>query len=270
MHEIHGCVHIIMRKMKVIFKQLNPEKFAELIFDMKECLSEDQLNNDESFFSFHIPVNLAKEILASEHLTNDLKNRIIFHVKNLKQIDKKTIERLQEYWDKNVNDLFFNEMEKFMPCCSASEYICYVTDKMVSSYFEDNNEVVLDIKFLIQNKDEAWLSSVVAEEILHLIYWKFWKNLFNKNMSLDERFDIGNDKINGWSISEIIPDYLLIENKTFHQLGWNNINRWENIDKSKRYKWIKDLRKKLDPLWLKKKDFSDFVFKAHSLCGFKK
>jgi len=28
-----------MKKMKVIFKQLNPEKFAELIFDMKECLS---------------------------------------------------------------------------------------------------------------------------------------------------------------------------------------------------------------------------------------
>jgi len=245
--------------MKIIFKQLNSEKFAELIFDMKECLSTKELNREDSCFSFNIPDELAKELISSEYLTDELKRKIFEVIKDFKPIEKVIIEKIQKFWDENVNDLFFQEMEYFMPGCSVSEYTCYVTDKMVGSYFEKNNEVVL--KF-IKHKDESWLSSVVAEEILHLIYWKFWKNLFNKNMSLDERFDIGGGEVNGWSISEIIPDYLLIENKNFEQLGW------DSIDRSKGYKWITDLRKKLDPLWLKKKDFSDFVVKAHSLCGF--
>ena len=261
MHEILGCVHTIMKKMKVIFKQLNPEKFAELIFDMKECLSARELNREDSCFSFNIPNKLSREILSSEFLTGELKRKIVEVIKDFKPIDRIIIEKIQKFWDENANDLFFQEMERFMSGCSALEYTCYVADKMVGSYFEKNNEVVL--KF-IKHKDESWLSSVVAEEILHLIYWKFWKNIFDKNMTLDERFDIGNNEVNGWSISEVIPDYLLIENKIFEKLGWNN------IDRSEGYKWIEDLRKKLDPLWSEKKDFSDFVVKAHSLCGFKK
>lgn len=249
-----------MRKIKVVFKQLNPAKFAELIFDMKGCLSARELNREDSYFSFNISYELSREIISSEFLTDELKRKIMEVVKDFKPIDKIIIEKVQKFWDENVNDLFFQEMEKVMPRCSASEYICYVTDKMVGSYFEKNNEAVL--KF-VKHKDEAWLSSVVAEEILHLIYWNFWKNLFDKNMTLDECFDIGNDRVNGWSISEVIPDYLLIENKTFEHLCWNK------IDRSKGYKWIKSLRKKLNPLWSEKKDFSDFVIRAHSLCGFK-
>jgi len=261
MHEILGCVHIMENKMKVIFKQLNPEKFAELIFDMKECLSADELNREDSCFSFDIPEDIVKEIISSKFLTDELRLKIIRVTKNFKLIDKSNIEKIQKFWDENVNNEFFQEMEKVMPGCSASEYICYVTDKMVGSYFEENNEIV--IKFM-GDKSEAWLSSVIAEEILHLIYWRFWENLFDKNMGLGERFDIGNDEVNGWSISEIIPEYLLIENKVFKKFGWNN------LDRSKGYRWIRDLRKKLDSLWFKKNDFSDFVIRAHLLCGFRK
>jgi|TARA_Y100000310_G_scaffold223427_1_gene225271 uncharacterized protein YggL (DUF469 family) len=251
----------MVNKMRVVFKQLNPEKFAELIFDMKECLSADELNREDSCFSFDIPEELVKEIILTEYLTDELKEKIIFSIKDFKLIDEIKIEKIQKFWDENVNNIFFREMERFMPGCSVSEYTCYITDKMIGSYFERNSEVVM--KFM-ENKDEAWLSSVVAEEILHLIYWKFWRNLFDKNLTLNERFDIGNDEINGWSISEIIPDYLLIENKIFEQLSWSN------IDRSKGYVWIKDLREKLDPLWSNKESFSDFVIKAHLLCDFKK
>lgn len=246
---------------KVMFKQLNPEKFAEFIFDMKECISADELNRRDSCFSFDIPKELAKEIISSKQLTDGLKEKIIFLIKNIKQIDKETIRRIQDFWNKKVNNIFFQEMEKYMPRCSASEYICYVTNKMVGSYFERDNEIVMKFK---SDKDKSWLASVVAEEVLHLIYWKFWKKLFNKNMSLDERFDIGNDDVNGWSISEIIPNYLLIENDSFKSL------RWFDIDRSKGYKWIIELKEKLDPLWKEKKDFSDFIIKAHKLCGFEK
>jgi hypothetical protein len=246
-----------------IFKQLNPEKFAEFIFDMKDCLPpEASIGRVSPYLFFDIPKELKKEIISTKHLTNELKERIILLIKDIEPIDKIKIEKLQKFWDENVNDLFFQEMEKYMPGCSVSKYICYITDKIVGSYFEKDNEVVA--KFM-KDKGEVWISSVVAEEILHLIYWKFWRNLFNRDLTLDERVDIGNDEINGWSISEIIPDYLLTENRAFEKLGWLNIDRCEEG-----YHWIKDLREKLDPLWAKKENFSDFVIRVHLLCGFTK
>ena len=258
---ILGCVLISMKMAKVIFKQLTPEKFAEFIFDMKECLSEKDLHREGSCFFFDIPKNIVKEIIDSEKLTAKLKEKIISLLSDFKKIESSAIKELQYFWEEKVNYLFFREMEKIMPDCSDSEYICYVTNKMIGSYFEKENEIVVD---LVKEKDMAYHSSIIAEEILHLIYWKFWRRLFDKDMALNERFDIGNADINGWSISEIIPDYLLIENKSFENLGW------DTIDRSKGYSWIKKIRKKLDLLWLEKKDFGDFVIKSHSLCGFEK
>jgi len=247
--------------MKVIFKQLNPEKFAELIFDMKECISAENLHREDSCFHFDIPEEIAKEIINSEKLTKELNEKIIYLIKDYKEVEEKIIHRIQDFWDKEVERIFFKEMEKHMPNCSDSEYICYVTDKMVGSYFEESREVVLN---LMKGKNEAWLSSIVAEEILHLIYWKFWSKIFNKEMTLEERFDIGNEGVNGWMISEIIPDYLLIENNVFKKFGW------DKIDRSKGYRWIRNLRKRVDPLWVEKKDFSDFIIKVHKLCDFKR
>jgi len=244
---------------KIIFKQLKREKFAEFIFDMKECFSAEDLHREGSCFYFDIPKDIVKEILDSERLTDKLKEKIITLVKDNKQIDKKIVESMQKFWDENVNDLFFQEMERIMPQCSNSEYICHITDKMVGSYFEKGGEVVVD---WVKEKDMEYHTSIVAEEILHLIYWKFWKQLFGKDISLDERFNIGEGYINGWSISEAIPDYLLIRNPKFEKFKWNN------IDRAKGYKWLINVGKKLDPLWKNKKDFKDFIIKSHEICGF--
>lgn len=246
--------------MEVKFKQLSPKKLAEFVFDMKECISAEDLHREGSCFYFDIPKKIANEIVTSAKLTKRLRKKIISLIGNYKKIDKNIIKNLQNFWDKNLNDLFFNEMEKYMPGCSSKRYTCYVSDKIVGSYFERENEITIDFN---GKEDISKVSFFVAEEILHLVYWRFWKKIFNKNLSLEERFDIGSKKINGWLISEIIPEYLLVKNKNFEKFGWNK------IDRSKGYKWIRKLRKKIDPLWGEKKDFSEFVIKVHSLAGFK-
>ena len=84
--------------MKVIFKQLNPKKFAELIFDMKECLSTDELNREDSCFSFSIPEEIVKEIIFSEFFYTTLitltylsELHLIFHKHNRQIIKCKKI-----------------------------------------------------------------------------------------------------------------------------------------------------------------------------------
>jgi len=247
--------------INVIFKQLNKEKFAEFVFDMKECLPKDaELNRESSCFSINLSTEVIKEIIAAKTLSEGLKKKIMEVIPN-DPVDREQIMSIQNFWNENVNELFFEEIEKYMPGCSAQEYMCYVTDKMVGSYFENNGEVVMKYK---KGKSNGWLASIVAEEILHLIYWNFWKKTFNIEMSLDSRFNIGEGDVNGWSISETIPEYLLIENPRFRKLGWDKINRIEG------YSWLTKVRKSLDPLWEKSKTFKEFIIEAHDLCGFKK
>ncbi len=129
-----------------------------------------------------------------------------------------------------------------------------MTDKVVGAYF-GNTEITINYT---KDMHVETGSFILAEEILHLVYWQVWKDIYKKNISnIDEIFSIGKGKWSCWHIAEIIPEYLLVENSIFKKFGWKKQKRYLY------YTWIPELRKILNPIWENKKDFRGFIIKTH-------
>jgi len=255
---------------KIKFEVASSDKIAEFIFDLKDSLEEKALEQRSGSPCIFVSLEpeIKKKLFNTKILTEDIK-------KGLKEIAEKKLnekkqdlqkfkKEIENYWI-NVEKIYFNELEKNIPIDFEKEYICYVNNCVVSSYF-NNNEISLiyfeEFSKLLKREEKQKLLSeisfIIAEEILHLIYFKYWRKIFGLNINYNEIFDIGSDDYSAWHIAEILPEFLLVENPIFTKFGWGKINRAK-----KGYFWIPKIKEKLDPLWRNKKNFKDFLIKAH-------
>ena len=245
---------------KVKFKIADKEKIAEFIFDLRNCLDINNLSqrNYSPCIYIKFKKEFAESMINSHELDNSLKEKIISNIKISKEESRKMAlftEQIKGYWDKEISDIFFsNVKETIGKDFIEKEYICYITNKVVGSYF-NKSEITIDYNEKMSSKKGAF---ILAEEIVHLIYWNLWKEIYQKDISdIDNIFSIKGDKYSCWHIAEIIPEYILVDNPSFNSFGWNKRKRYLG------YPWIIELRKILDPLWENKKSFMDFVINAH-------
>lgn len=259
-----------MKKLK--FKVHTKEKLAEFIYDLRNSFPKENLSerNNNPCVYMNFSKGLIKEMLNSKKLTPGLKNKIVKEIKiskEDKEIIKKFNRELENYWYQKINNRFFNEMNKmFGKKYIQKEYICYPTNKITGSYFGKN-----EITSVINNKNKnnklneiEFACAVIAEEILHLIYWELWEKIYKiKIENIDETFNIQGPKWSCWHIAEIIPEYILVNNPKFEEFNWNKDNRTSG------YTWIPKLKKILDPLWEESKDIRDFIIDTHKKVGIK-
>lgn len=198
---------------------------------------------------------LNKELFYLVHNSNsfeDIGEKMLKYVRDNtnKELVKSKSEILQSMAD-DFSRRFFERIKNILGCeFYYEEFIGNATDISAGSYCDDN-------QFVVGIREDLDISSfVIAEEILHIIYWKYWKDIFGKE--IEHPWLIERESKNGlstWKISETIPEYFF---------DFKN-----GSGREKSYPWIGEVKKILDPLWEKKKDFREFLIEAHKLCGFK-
>ncbi len=255
--------------MKVKFEIASPEKVAEFIYDLRDTLDKSNLKQkggSQCIFIDFDPI-LKEELFYAKELTLKLKEKLTREIK--KKIDfqrekmDRFLDKIKREW-KQIEEIYFKEMKKFFEFKEDKIFYCYINNCVVGSYFGEN-EISLPYfqefeKELEKNREKNLFSEatfIIAEEILHLLYFDYIRKLFGRNFSFEEIYDMGNDDYSGWHLAELMPEYLLVHNPVFKEFGWNKINREEQG-----YFWIIDLRKKIDPLF-KEKSFKDFIIEIH-------
>lgn len=239
---------MMQKNPKVKFKLANLNKEAERAYEFKETLKQKFELRSGSHFNITLSEELKNKILRANSF-EDIKNELINFLKTKKpEFDENKLKEINQAW-KEVEKTYFIEVEKITgKKFDFEEYICYLIFSVCGHYEEGSNRIYVDI--ILSPKA---IAAICAEELLHLHYWKIIEDLFKIRM---KKF-YGKFDMKPWQISEVIPEYILVENPTFFKFKWNNWNRKNS------YSWITDLRKILDPIWRNRKDFNDFLIKAH-------
>ncbi len=249
---------------KVNFRLHSKEKLAEFVWDLRNSFPKGNLKerNDNPCIYMGFSKNIIKKMLKSKKLNLQLKKEIAQEIK-ISTMEKEEIrdfiKKFREFWTSKVNDVFFKEIKNcFDKKYIQQEYICYPTKKVTGAYFGKNEiTVIFEYPKSKLNKFE-FASVVLAEEILHLVYWELWKKIYRKKIKdIDEIFDIEGKKWSCWHVAEVLPEYILIQNKKFRKLNWHKDNR------SRGYSWIPSLKKILDPVWKNSKNVEEFIIEAH-------
>lgn len=245
---------------RVIFKIAKPEQETDFIFSLKGSLDNLKERTEPCIF-LTIPHKLQKKLKKAKKLSNNLRKELLSVIKknsnkfrNTKL--KKYLKEVKKEWLK-VENIYFKEIEKLIGYGFNKKYVCFITDVTCGMYF-DKNIVVLEY---LSKKNRKIAPYIVAEELLHHLYWDFWMKIF-KWKGLFDPWAIKKGRWRVWHVSEVIPEYLLTENPLFKKFGWNKINR------KSAYPWIAELRKISDPLWEKRKNFATFVKEIHEKLGF--
>lgn len=257
--------------MKIKFKLHSKKKLAEFVYDLRNSFPQENLSERNNNPCIHINFSekLVRKILDSEKLDNKLKREIEREINLNSEEVKRTkefIKDFKKYWNNNINAIFFQEMgNTFGKKYIQKKYSCYPTDKVTGAYF-GKEEITIAINPRLETKLNKFEYSavVLAEEILHLIYWKLWQEIYNKKIDfIDKIFDIGGPRWSCWHIAEVLPDYLLVKNNAFEKFNWHKDNRAIG------YTWIPKIRKELDSVWKNSKDMKEFIIKSHKKLGIK-
>jgi|TARA_B100001971_G_scaffold207554_1_gene227891 hypothetical protein len=261
-----------IRKVKRIeFKIHTKQKLAEFVWDLRNSFPKENLSerNNNPCIHMNLSKNLVEKILKSNRLNYNLKKEIIKDIKisekDKKEI-KKFIKKFELFWNSKIETIFFSEVKRiFGKKYIRRKYICYPTNKIVGAYFGKNEiSIIFNSKSKKSLSPQEFSSIVLAEEIVHLIYWKLWQEIYNvKINNIDEIFDIEGPKWSCWHIAELLPEYLLIENDKFKKFNWDKDNR------CKGYPWIPKFKKILDPVWKESKNIKEFIIKSHKKIGIK-
>ncbi len=247
----------------VIFKIASKQKIAEFIFDLRHTLDPKKLTQTTKSSCIYTPLSLStkKNLLGATKLSVNLRKQIIRDLKKESGLNKDILVDFKNEVEKNwkkVEKVFFKEIKKIMPLKLKKKYICYISNSVINAYYKDNEISLKYQSFSKLNIEKVmtYVTSIVAEEILHLIYFKYWNKIFDLNYSPMKVFDLGTDEYSGWHISEIVPEFILVDNLAFKKYGWDKINR------TAVYFWIPKLKKKLKSLWVKG-NFKNFLIESH-------
>lgn len=256
----------IFQKMKpeIIFKSGTADDVFKFISD----LSKEEIENEKIL---RLPLNKAlKEKLISRNLSDKEKDELRAHINSFVEKDYEKmrlfLEEIRAYWNNEVSDIFFRNMENLTGRKIENKFTCYLTNSLPGLYFDDYIITIPYHNFYETESKQyrlSFASFILAEEIVHLIYYDIWRDIFDKKLSIQqitERLWPKNEWII-WKIGEVIPEYFLVENPVFRKFGWNK------IDRVKSYPWVKDFRKFSDDLWKNKRDFKDFVINLHKHCN---
>lgn len=227
----------------VKFQLADKEVEAWCIFKFRKNLkSEDQDIRKGSHFNIEFPKDLKNKIIESKNF-GSIKEEITNFLSNQNHsIDQEKLLKIEEEWRK-VEDVFFREVKEISEhSIDFNEIICYIICSVCGHYEMGTNKV-----YVPSNMGPKSLAAVCAEEILHLHYWIIFKEIFGKRFNSQDQ----------WKISEVIPDYFLIENSAFKGFGWY---KWQ---RNQSYPWLAEIRKVLDPLWQNRKSFRDFLIESH-------
>jgi len=154
--------------------------------------------------------------------------------------------KLQSAWD-TVNDRFFKIVKEITESnWKYKKYYCYVQHAVVGNYHPlQGNEIFISIKdFELKDKLQE-----TAEELVHQHYWDIWRKVF-RNI----RFPWRSLKI--WLLSEIIARLILSENELKQLFG----------EVRKEFDFLPQTKiEQIKQLWIERKNFRDFLIRAHSL-----
>ncbi len=253
---------------KVNFRLHSKEKLAEFVWDLRNSFPKENLKEraDNPCIYMSFSKNLIKKMLKSKKLNLQLKKEIAKEIKLSKNEKEEIINfmrKFTKFWALNVEDLFFTEIKNcFSNKYLQQAYVCYPTKKVCGAYF-GKKEITIIFKIQKSKLSECEFASVVlAEEILHLVYWELWQKIYKRKIKdIDEIFDIEGKKWSCWHIAEVLPEYILIQSKKFRKLNWHKDNR------SKGYPWIPSLKRILDPLWKNSENVEEFIIEAHKKLG---
>jgi len=248
-------------KPEIVFKVADED---EIIESFISDLSKEEVNDKKML---RIPLSdKMKEKIVSKTMSKNEKGELKKYIRDFMAKDTENmnilIKKIEGYWNNQVSDFFFKEMEKSMGEKADRKFICCMTNLLPGTYFDDNLITIPYYDNYREKTDDenlSFVSFILAEEVLHLIYYNAWRKIFKNNWSLRRiirELWFKND-MKLWKIGEIIPQYLLVENEEFKRFGWNS------IDRVKAYPWINDFRAVSDRLWKSRKNFADFVIKMH-------
>ncbi|MCR4284652.1 MAG: hypothetical protein NUV97_01245 [archaeon] len=252
-------------KPKIKFSIPKPEKAAEFVYSLKENLggtlgdAKERYENEAECIFIPLSKSLVERMILSKKLTPKLREELSKIITPILERKKEKLEgmivKIERLWGE-VGSSYWEEIENYFPGMFEKEYNAYLTNVVCGAYF-GKNEVTIP---LYKGENEKLFVYVMAEELLHLVYWKFLEKLFGKEKT-EFMWKSGKKKWNAWNISEVIPEYILINNPKFQKLGWRK------FDRTTHYPWLDDLKEILNPLWEKKTSFKDFVIKSYKVLG---
>ncbi len=232
---------------KLEFKIATKLEEAKRIYAFKEAFKSSFALRKGSHLYILMPSLLKKKIINSNSFL-DVKRELVSYLRKNPKKTKINLDEIKEAW-KDVSGTFFREVTRLTNRkFDHSKYKCFLIFSLCGHYKEGTNKIYVE-----SHLSPKAISAICSEELLHLHYWKIIKDLFKKRRNeLTDKF-----YMKPWQISEVIPEYVLIDNKAFKEFGWN---KW---DRSRGYPWIPKIRKTLDPIWKKRKSFDEFVINAH-------
>ena len=226
----------------IIFKTPDKGWLAELIFNSIKHLK----NNYKEVIYINFSEDFINKIISTDF--NTVKEEIIKKIEE-NEIDLKVnLMEFKNFW-KNRENLFFKKLEKILETKFNEDFTCYFTTIFRGSYHK-NNKVIINLR---KSKDNIYISHVLAEEILHLIYRDMWRKTI-RNIEQPWKINFTNQKFSIWEVSEVIPEFTL-KDKEFIEFNWQHIKRG--------YPFIDQIKQQLNPFWINKKNFKDFLLKVH-------
>ena len=257
-----------MELPRIRFRVASPEKAAEFIFALKESLGEQEKDAEDKYENqaddIFLPMSrkIVLELITSNKLSGKLKAELV----KLAEVPLKEssddllseLEKIRFMWNNEIEKVYWEELRRLIGnnIKLEEEYNAFISNVVCGAYYGKNEVSIPRYK----EGDTNLFIFVLAEEISHIVYWNF----LSDNLGIKKDDKIWESGKNGWSlwnISEAIPEYLFIDNKNFSKFGWNDLKRTYS------YPWIPKIRKILDPLWNDRKDFKDFLIKAHKKLG---
>lgn len=233
------------------FQKARLEDEAKFIFALKDSFLISSKDKVSSCINLRLPTSLVKELLNRKRLTSKLKLKIINAIKGRLPPLAITPQEVEREW-KEVEKTVLAEFKKIFKIKLKKNIKCYLAASICGAYI--NSSIVLNA-----TKRQPFNAYVIAEELLHLYYWKFLERKLK--WKIRDPWELKGKKWRAWHLSELLPEYILIENENFSQFGWNKINRCHD------YPWIPKLRKIADPIWKKSKELGTFLLTLHKICS---
>ncbi len=229
------------------FKIASFEDEAKFIFWLRGSLKNmEGVRNNPCIF-LNLDNKFLDEIINSKKINKEIIKKIIEEAKRQsnEEIEKKLnlkLKKIKREWKKIEKEYFL--ILKNLTGIEIKNIICYITRFTIGSYFYPN-------KIAVNYKSDVG-AYVIAEEIFHLYYWKICEKLFKIKLSMNP-FDIKGKKWNAWHVSEVMPEYFLINNK--------KLKIFNKIDRIISYPWLVEIKKDIGEI--KSDNFKDFIIKVH-------
>jgi len=232
---------------KLIFRIANIEESAKIIWDFKE---EIEKTKNWDFILIDLSKDLKKKFIGCRSFSKGIKNLLVKEIKS--QYNRRKLIKLKQFLERGwrgLDKMFWKEIERITGFDWRYEkYECYVNNVAVGHYLIPN---------IIRVSEKN--PYVIAEELFHLHYWDIWKKIFKIRKKYPMKLTFGKEKWSVWHISETVVEFVLVDNPNLRSF-------FKNIRREESYPWLPKLRKQLFPLWKNRKDFIDFIVKAHKIC----